>query len=190
MDNSGIAMFISAVIFGGILLQFPIGHQSDLYDRRKVLTVVAYAGAGSALATYFIGGHAPVLFFILAILYGGFSFTIYALCVSHTHDQIHSSEVMEATRTLLLLNGIGAATGPIVAGLLMQLTGTDALMIYFALVLGILALFASYRLKVGTPIPLQEQEHFVPMTRTGTEVVELDPRSEGAQQKGAQQDDA
>ncbi len=175
--NTGIALFISAIILGGVLLQFPIGHQSDLHDRRKVLTLVAIAGACTALVMYFVATYSNTLFYALVILYGGFSFTIYALCVSHTNDHIQPEEVMEATRTLLLLNGIGAAIGPIMGGILMQLAGNQVLMLYFASVLGTLSLFAVYRLRVGIPIPMEQQDTFIPMTRTGTEVVELDPRS-------------
>ena len=178
LDNAGIAMFVSAVIFGGVLLQFPIGHQSDHHDRRTVLIIVAFAGAALAGFTYSIAGNSEPVFFITAILYGGFSFSIYALCVAHTNDHIHSDEVMEATRTLLLLNGIGAAIGPIAAGAVMQFAGSQTLTLYFACILLTLALFGVYRLHVSTPVPLDQQESFVPMTRTSPEVVELDPRAD------------
>ena len=113
-----------------------------------------------------------------AIFYGGFSFSIYSLSVAHTNDHIDHSEVMAATRGLLLINGVGAAIGPIIAGIFMQFIGPQGLMIYFSVVFAGLALFALYRMGVSTPIPHEEQCEFLPMTRTGTAAVEMDPRTE------------
>ncbi len=177
-DNTGIAIFLSSVIIGGVLLQYPIGHRSDLHDRRLVLTIVSLIAAIVACLTFFIPPDNKPVFFSLIVLYGGFSFSIYSLSVAHTQDQIEMDMVMDATRTLLLFNGVGAAIGPIIAGIVMQLGGSGALMLFFGFILGLLALFAIYRLTVATPIPLEAQEAFVPMARTSPEVVELDPRLE------------
>jgi hypothetical protein len=86
--------------------------------------------------------------------------------------------VLDATRTLLLLNGIGAALGPIIAGAVMQLVGSSALMLFLAITLTLLFLFAVYRHRVGEIIPLEEQDTFRSITRTSPEVVELDPRGD------------
>jgi MFS family permease len=176
LDTTGIALFISSVILGGVLLQYPIGHQSDLHDRRLVLMLTVMAAACMAWLIYLIHPASQPIFLGMVLVYGGFAFSIYSLCVAHTQDQIELELVLDATRTLLLLNGIGAAMGPILAGLLMYWFTTDALMMFFALVLSLLSLFAAYRLKVGELIPVEEQEAFVAMTRTSPEVVELNPR--------------
>jgi MFS family permease len=180
--NMGIALFVSMVIFGGVLLQLPIGHWSDRRDRRTVLMLVAFIAAGIAGLIYLLGVYPQWLLLSLTMIYGGFSFSIYALCVSHTNDQVEEDHVMEATRTLLLLNGAGAAVGPVLAGIMMQWLGSEALMLFFFITLAGLGLFALYRLKVAEPVPLELQEEFVMMTRTSPEVVELDPRSEMEQE--------
>ncbi|MGD8483505.1 MAG: MFS transporter [Thioalkalispiraceae bacterium] len=182
--STGIALFISTVILGGVLLQYPIGHQSDLHDRRTVLMLVALLAAVLAWFIYLIHPVSQLTFLMIVLLYGGFSFSIYSLCVAHAHDQIEMEKVLDATRTLLLLNGIGAAIGPVMAGVLMQQFGSDALMLFFALVLSLLGVFALYRLRVGEAIPQEEQEAFMPMTRTSPEVVELDPRLEVEEASG------
>jgi MFS family permease len=139
---------------------------------------VAIISAAVACLTYFVPPENRLIFFVLVLLYGGFSFSIYSLSVAHTQDQIELDYVMDATRTLLLFNGVGAAIGPILAGVVMQLAGSAALMLFFGTVLGLLGIFAVYRLNVAEPIPVDEQEAFVPMARTSPEVVELDPRLE------------
>ena len=177
-DDTWIAIFLSSVIAGGVLLQYPIGHRSDTHDRRLVLVVVAIIAAVIACVTYFVPPDNRLIFFTLVVLYGGFSFSIYSLSVAHTQDQIEIENVMDATRTLLLFNGVGAAIGPILAGIVMQLAGSAALMLFFGLILGLLGIFAVYRLNVAEPIPMEAQESFMPMARTSPEVVELDPRLE------------
>lgn len=169
---------MSAIIFGGALLQVPIGIQSDRYDRRKVLMVVCFIATLMAVGIFIFSSRSQLGLMLCAIFYGGFSFSIYSLSVAHTNDHIEPSEVMDATQGLLLLNGVGAAIGPILAGIFMQIIGPQGLMIYFSIVFAGLALFTLFRMGVSTPIPYEEQGDFVPMARTGTAAVEMDPRTE------------
>ena len=173
-----IALFMSAIIFGGALLQVPIGHQSDLHDRRKVLTIVCFFTVFSALSIYMFAPLSKIGLLVSAVFYGGFSFAVYSLTVAHTNDHIEPSEVMNATRGLLLLNGVGAATGPIIAGILMQFYGAQALVLYFATVYGGLGLFALYRMIFSVAISLDKQGEFIPLSRTAPAAVEMDPRAE------------
>ncbi|MBI1422139.1 MAG: MFS transporter [Gammaproteobacteria bacterium] len=177
-DTTHIALFISSVILGGVLLQYPIGHQSDVYDRRLVLLLTTIAAAIIAWLIYLLHPSSELAMLGMVLLYGGCSFSIYSLCVAHAQDQVEIDMVLDATRTLLLLSGIGAAIGPILAGILMQWLAADALMLFFALVLSLLGIYAGYRLSVGKPVPAEAQEAFMPITRTSPEVVELDPRTE------------
>ncbi len=177
-DSTGVAIFLSSVILGGVLLQYPIGHRSDLHDRRMVMTIVAFIASAIASLTYFLSPENEVVFFTLVLLYGGFSFSIYSLSVAHTQDLVDIEQVTDATRTLLLFSGLGAAIGPVIAGIMMQLAGNSMLMIFFAMVLGLLGMYAAYRMTVAEPIPVNEQEAFMVMARTSPEVVELDPRIE------------
>ena len=173
-----IAIFMSAIIFGGALLQVPIGSQSDRYDRRKVLMVVCFCAMLMALSILLFSGRSQIGLMLSAILYGGFSFSVYSLSVAHTNDHIDPAEVMDATQGLLLLNGIGAAIGPILAGIFMQFIGPQGLMIYFSVVFSFLFLFVFHRMNISDPVPAEEQDDFVAMARTGTAAVEMDPRTD------------
>jgi len=177
-SETEIAFFMSAVIFGGAILQLPIGSLSDRFDRRKVLMVVCSIATLMALSIFIFSQYSQFMLMLSAIFYGGFSFSVYSLSVAHTNDHIEHSEVMDATQGLLLVNGVGAAIGPIFAGVFMQILGAQGLMIYFSIVFGLLALFVVFRMGVSTPIPNEEQGDFVAMARTGTAAVEMDPRTE------------
>jgi MFS family permease len=177
--EAGIALFMSGVIFGGALLQWPLGHLSDNHDRRMVMLGVSLAGGLAATAVFLLVKLHPNLSFMAAVLFGGCAFSIYSLSVAHANDHADVNHVMEVSRGLLLLSGIGASLGPILAGLLMGWAGAGSLMAYFALLLTLLAVFTWFRRKVGVHISTDEQGDFVMMARTSTEVLELDPRAEG-----------
>ena len=177
LPAAGVATFMSATILGGALLQWPIGRQSDRHDRRLVLTVVCFAGAAAAGITAGLAGGAQLGVFLGAVLYGGFSFSVYSLSVAHTNDHLQGGEVLEATRGLLFVSGVGATLGPVLAGLLMQTFGPVALLVYLGAILGLLGLFALHRMRVGAIIPTEQQGEFLPMARTSQVALQMDPRA-------------
>lgn len=177
-DEAGIALFMSGIIFGGALLQWPIGHLSDRNDRRLVLAGVSLTAGLAALTVFFLLGPFRNLGLLAAVLFGGCAFSIYSLSVAHANDHLDVEHILETSRGLLLLSGIGATAGPLLAGLLMELTDAEALMSYFAALMFTLAGVAWLRRRVGTPISTADQAEFVLMTRTSPAVLELDPRTE------------
>ncbi len=178
LSDAGVATFLSAAIFGGAMLQYPIGHASDRRDRRKALIVVAGLAAVGSVALFFAIGQNTALIVVLALLWGGFAFTLYALSVAQTYDRLDASEALEATRGLLLMNGIGSATGPMLAGLILYLAGASALPLAFALLLALFIVFVLVQLRQEGPTPQPEMTEFVPMTRTSAVAAEIDPRTE------------
>lgn len=178
MSHVSIAVLLSATILGGALLQLPIGHYSDNHDRRVVLMFTSLAAAGVALLALVASYTSHAALIVAGVFYGGFSFSVYSLVVAHLNDQLAPGEALEATRALLLLNGVGAALGPALAGALMQGFGPRTLIGFWAAVLGALGVFALWRVRVGVPIPAEEQGEFVPMARTSTAALEMDPRAD------------
>ncbi len=174
---AGVALFMSAAILGGALLQWPIGRLSDNSDRRRVLAVVSLGAVVAALATYGLVLAIPGVLYVSTFIYGGFAFTIYSLSVAHTNDHLSKDQVLEATRSLLLLHGVGAVIGPALAGVLMTLLGPGSLLVYFAVVQALLGLYALLRMRVR--LPIIPAEPFKPMAGDTSQVVlEMDPRAE------------
>ncbi|AGA34822.1 Putative Transmembrane transport protein [Thioalkalivibrio nitratireducens DSM 14787] len=178
LADSGVALFLSAAIFGGALLQYPIGHATDRRDRRKALIVVAAATAMGSVGIFLAIGHPPGLIVALALVWGGFAFSLYALSVAQTYDRLDASEALEATRGLLLMNGIGAALGPMLAGLVLVVTTASVLPLAFAGVLLLFIAFVGMELRREPPVPRPEMTEFVPVTRTSVVAAEIDPRTE------------
>lgn len=178
LEKMGVATFMAATILGGALLQVPIGHLSDHHDRRTVLAWVGVAGSLLALVLFaatFFGRGAIV---VAGFLYGGVMFTVYGLSVAHMNDHLHEGGVLEATQALLLVHGGGAVAGPLVAGLIMERFGSQALLFFFAVILALLAAYAFRRMHVSPHIPLEDQGDYMPMVRTTQAAAELDPRSD------------
>lgn len=175
LPPAGVALFMSAAILGGALLQWPIGRLSDNSDRRRVLAVVCLGAVVAALATYGFILAIPDVLYISAFIYGGFAFTVYSLSVAHTNDHLDREQALEATRSLLLLHGIGAVIGPALAGVLMEWLGAGSLLLYFAAVLALLGVYAVSRMRAR--LPIIPAEPFKPMTgETSRVVLEMDPR--------------
>jgi MFS family permease len=178
LTNSGVAAFIAAAIFGGAVLQWPIGRLSDRFDRRQVLMWVALGSAVVAALIFMIGSDSLPLLILLTVPYGGLSFSLYALSVAHTHDRMHGGDAMGVTRGLLLLNGIGATIGPLLLGVGMSLTEAVTFPLILALLLVGLAIFTWRRIALDPAVPTEERGEFVLLTRTSPTVIEMDPRTD------------
>jgi MFS family permease len=178
LDEARIALLMSATIVGGALLQLPIGHLSDRYDRRTVLLLVSLLGAFvAAIAGFMVQRGLPGLN-LAAFFYGGLMFSLYAISVAHTNDHLASVQVLAATRGLLLLYGLGALFGPLVGGWFMDLAGAMGLPYCSAAILFFLSLYGLYRMTRRASLPLEEQADFVPLARTSPMVMEMHPQAE------------
>lgn len=178
MTSSGIALLMSATILGGALLQLPIGHLSDRFDRRSVLLLVSFCAAVMA----FLAGYVVIMGWpgltLVAFLYGGLMFSVYAIGVAHTNDHLTPSQVLGATRGLLLLYGLGALLGPLAGGLLMDRMGPVGLPFMSAGVLALLGVYGIYRMTRRAPPPIAEQAEFVPLARTSPVALEMHLQAE------------
>jgi MFS family permease len=177
LTEASVAAFMSATIFGGALLQWPVGHASDRNDRRRVLALVCALAAALAVGAHALAFVSTAWLIACGFLYGGLVFTIYGLSVALVNDRISQDEVLEAASSLLLVHGIGAALGPAIAGVFMDLFGPGSLLLYFALVLAVAAGFALWRIRAGAPLPLEQQHEYVTMVGSSPVVMELDPRT-------------
>lgn len=143
MSVSEIGMFMAVLIFGGFSLQLPIGRWADKTGRRRVLNIASFAAASFALIIGLIDHTSPLLLFILAWLFGGFSFTLYPLSMAYACERVKEDQIVAATGGFVLAYGIGAIAGPILAPMAMELLGSPGLFYFLAaitFVLGIVGL--------------------------------------------------
>jgi MFS family permease len=175
-----ISLFISLVVVGGALMQFPIGRASDLLDRRLVLLLTAGAAAGCSLLVFYTESTGNVWFFMVAVaLFGGFSMPLYSLCIAHTNDHLAPGQMVAASSGLILVNGAGAVAGPIIVSSLMGVAGYSAFFIFMAGACFCIVLFTLYRMIVRDAAPLEDQSDFVAMpVRSGLIAVNMNPEAD------------
>lgn len=147
LDVSGISRFMASVIFGGLLLQYPVGRLSDRIDRRVVLSMVTLATAAACVAIVLVFEWNPRWIYVPAVIYGGLSFTVYSLCAAHANDFAPVEKLVQTASGLLTAYGFGAFLGPIVAAAFMGWIGPEGLFVMSAIVSAFLGSFAIYRMR-------------------------------------------
>lgn len=182
LTDAGVAAFMAATILGGAIFQWPVGHYSDSHDRRSVLLWVCLGAAALAGVAFVLPALNVGWLVGVGLLYGGLVFTVYGLGVAHVNDVIDSSRLLEFTSGLLLVHGVGAAVGPVLAGGVMDQFGASSLMVFFAVVLVLLALYTVKRMSAAPPVPEEAKADYVVMGSGSQAVLQMDPRdtSEGA----------
>jgi MFS family permease len=153
-----ISIFMSVMILGGILFQWPIGGLSDRFDRRQIMTVVTFAAAIFAvLAVIMINSGWIAGLFITALLVGGLSLPMYSLAIAHTNDYLEPGQMVAAGGTLVLAGGLGACLGPLTASFAMQILGPNGFFWCLAAAHAAIGVFALYRMSQRAAKPLDEQ---------------------------------
>jgi MFS family permease len=156
-----ISVFMSLILLGGMVLQWPIGRLSDAWDRRHVLTAVTFLAALFALLTGITAGRSLLGMFVLTALFGGTSLPLYSLCVAYTNDHLTRDQMVQASGSLVLIGGVGAIFGPISAALAMQSAGPAGFFWWLAVIHAALGLFALYRMTCRQARPRAEQGSYV-----------------------------
>jgi MFS family permease len=180
MNIEEVAAFMSLVILGGAALQWPIGHLSDRLDRRTMILAVSVTAALLAGSAVWSAENAAPMFYVSAFLYGGFTFSVYPLCVAHSNDHVEPQEFIKTATGLLLVYGAGATSGPAVAGMLMSPYGPNA---FFGFLLGthaVMSVFILYRIAVRSAPGIEHQEPFVMLNRTSQSVLAMMPAADTA----------
>lgn len=169
--------FMSGIFVGVFVMTWPLGHFSDRFDRRTVIATVSTISAGIAFACMFIPGSMSILVLLSGLVVGGFLFPLYSMCIAHTNDFLEPNQMVAASATLVMANGLGAMLGPSLTGYAMDLFGPPGFFLTVAASAGLIAAFAVWRMTRRMAVPVGEQGHFVPMT-TSAMGVALNPEAE------------
>ncbi|MBJ7538315.1 MFS transporter [Marinomonas transparens] len=158
MDVIEISLFIGASYIGGMFLQWPIGLLSDRQDRRVTILWVGIVGAITAMVVP-LGNNMnnQILMMVGMFLVGAFTFPMYSLASSHMNDQLRPEQILSASSGMILLNGIGGMTGPLIAASLMDMIRIDALFWFVAAMNMSVALVAIYRIHYQPAMVIEEQ---------------------------------
>jgi MFS family permease len=148
-------------VIGGAIFQWPLGLLSDKLDRRRVLAATTLGAALVGLVILLAGEHVPeIALMLLGGLWGGMAFPLYSIAVALTNDHARPDEYVQVSSGLLLMYGVGAIVGPLLAGLTMAATGPIGLYIFSAVVHLSLFSYVGIRALKPLPVPVAHQVDF------------------------------
>jgi MFS family permease len=177
MSVTDVVTFVSIGIIGGALIQYPLGHLSDLWDRRRILLITTSGAMIAALALVFWAGTGPLANFALVFIFGSFAMPLYSLSAAHANDRADKGEFVLVNAALMMFYSFGAIGGPVVAASFMQRFGPHWLFIFCATVYAIFILIIVYRMQARAAVPASRRGRFTALLRTSTIFARLTRRN-------------
>lgn len=167
MSAGELSFFLGITFIGGLVLQWPIGKLSDIQDRRITILIVASLGAVTAIIVPIgMSQNSSILMLVGMFAVGAFSFPMYSLAASHINDQISQEQILSASGSMILLNGLGGVFGPLLAAILMDIFHVNALYWFIGAVSLLIALIAALRIYLQPPMNVEEQSDQLPVAVT------------------------
>lgn len=163
LDLSEIATLMFLVVVGGLFLQWPLGKISDHLDRRFVLLLISFLAFVICLLLAFMNG---IYLLILSFFLGGFTFSIYPIATTHACDLSHSSTLVKVISVMILIYGLGALIGPLLAPLVMLWSGPSGLFFFLDGILLFFMVATLLHLFFRSPAKKEEKIRFFPMSKT------------------------
>jgi MFS family permease len=178
MSGDNLALFMSIVIFGGALAQFPLGRLSDFTDRRLIIGIASACAAlsGLILANPPAFGLSPLTWLLAGgFLYGATAFPIGSLTNAHLNDHADKSDMTEVANSNLFLYGVAAVIGPLLAAVAIDLAGISAIFFYTATIHALFVVFVLVRVFIRAPVAREERKGFEPAAVQPAAPVRLKP---------------
>ena len=113
-------LMLSVVLVGGLVFQLPMGWLADRMDRRRLLLGCAWAGVLGPAALPFAVHH-DVLLWPLLLLWGGTVVGLYTIGLTLLGERFSPAALAGANTVFVMMNEIGGVTGPVIAGVAMEL---------------------------------------------------------------------
>ncbi|MBT6095980.1 MAG: MFS transporter [Rhodospirillaceae bacterium] len=172
LSISQVSTFMAMALFGGMVMQFPLGRMSDRFDRRTVLAVAALATATAAYAVIWATSQPVLTLIIAAGFFGGFCFAIYPLSSSQVNDLADPDKLVQVAAGVLISYGIGASVGPILVAQSMAFYGPQGMFYFIAAINGSLLVFTIVRI-LQRDRGDKEKAPFIPLGGTGVSSKQL-----------------
>ena len=163
-----ISLFVAAIYFGGMILQYPIGWVSDRMDRRVLIFIVCSIGTFFSFAANLSDNFIWLL--IVAFIIGGVSNPLYSLYIAYTNDYLEHDDMASASGGLIFLTGIGAIFGPSIVGWLLDAYGAASYFWFIGSVMAIMGSYALYRMTQTSSTAVEDTNTYAPVTPTSTPI--------------------
>ena len=182
-NTDSAAWYMTSGVIGGAVCQWPLGRLSDRLDRRRVLAVTALGAGVAGTVIALAGSRLPeVSLMLLGALWGGMAFPLHSVAVALTNDRAGDNEYVQVSGGILLLYGIGAVAGPLLASLVMSVMGPGGLYVFSGVVHLSLFGYVGIRALERLPVPTEQRDdfgHALTSVQTASAAYESDDDNEG-----------
>jgi MFS family permease len=128
------AWFMTAAVLGGAFFQWPLGRWSDRVDRRYVLVAICFAVVVVELALWAFAPHlGDEAILVLGFSWGALAFPLYSVSVAQANDRALPGTFVMISSGLLLMYGVGAIIGPVLASIFMTVLEAGGLFLFATL---------------------------------------------------------
>lgn len=179
LDVTTIALMMSLSLVAGSLFQIPVGMLSDHRDRRTVLVGLAVLAAIVDIIFIVFQPSSALFVILITSLFGGAIYSMYPVLIAHAYDHATPDSYLRISGGLLLVFGIGAIMGPMMAGFVMAWLPAAGLFVVTLVAHTALAAYAMYRMTQRIGVPEDEKTGFVGIGSARLSTPEsgmLDPR--------------
>ncbi len=170
-----VGTFMAVTLFGGALVQLPVGRLSDHYDRRLVIGGLALFGTLVCLSAALVGVSNHYVAYLFMFLFGACTFPLYSICLAHANDNTEL-RLIEVGSVILVMHSLGSVIGPVLISTALGYTASG-----FFIVAGVLlatfGIWTFFRLTYHQ-IARRYFEPFQKVSRTTHEVIELSRETE------------
>ncbi|WP_439633508.1 MFS transporter [Glycocaulis sp.] len=123
LTTAQLGMFMALATGGAMLAQWPLGRLSDRVSRRGVAAGAASAAVLVLFAFALLPAGQPAITLGLGAALGAAVFPVQAIAAAQVNDRVERRDMVTAAGTLVMVLATGAALGPMVGGLAMDMAG-------------------------------------------------------------------
>jgi MFS family permease len=165
LDGAGTAMFMAIGTLGGFVMTWPLGWLSDRIDRRGLIVGMSITAAAVLIGfvTLLPEGLPAWAIFIVVAVFGAIVIPTYSIVIAHVNDFVRTGEFVAASGGLLILQGMGAASGPLIAGAAMSRFGPTGLVYTTIAAQVLMALWGLHRISRRAAPSVEEKGQFAVM---------------------------
>ncbi|UCI08433.1 MFS transporter [Mesorhizobium sp. B1-1-8] len=172
-SQADVALLLSAMPVGTLILQIPLGWISDRTDRRYVLAgAAALAVVASLLAIGFDGGALSALV-VIYLIWDGASESIYSLSSAHAADRAGRDDLLALSSSMLFAWSLAGFVVPGIVTALSAIYGTQTFIYVGFFIASAFCLFVLWRVLAARPVPAAATGSFAPMSAQAPLPVEL-----------------
>ena len=173
LNVEAVTWFMFMLLGGAVIGMWPLGKLSDSIDRRKAmlfaLSIVIIASVSLAVLE-------PTGWMLsaFALVFGASAWPLYSMASAHLNDHANSDQRVRANAGLLVMYGIGAASGPLLAAATNTLMDSPSGLFIFTTLVAILTVLTTlWRMVARESISVDEQGSHTITPRTSPMVAEI-----------------